>query len=538
MELNNLLHRLPESAACFLTCADPSASVYTLRLLTEGQTQFQSDILYYGAASRLPRQLPRSVFLNCVVYGEMEQPPNLGDNNSNIAVLAEGQDPFACYNALQSFFIEDQEVTDLVRRMLTAHFSNNGLQYLIDEASNSLNNPIFVIDSSYQYIARHIDSLPEDDSEYTRIMRQEMEYNSILENGVAYIQEHKIDETLGLTDRPYCHYNEYIKKKTMLGAVRIHSIHVAHVMMVEQNHPFTKVDEECFARLVLFVGQEMQKIPLYQKNKGQMYSYFLINLLTDKQPSQMVIYRRLQILHFHLLETFYVVVLQPKSGSFTGQTLDPITDQLHGVLTSNIYALYDGQLVILFNRKRAEPLGEYTEGVLRVNATLNHLSVGISNAFGDLTDIRRFYTQAESAIRYGERFSQVIEDRYLFYYWECSYLEMLDICSHEINLMNYCQPSLLDLMEYDKKSNSELMETFFAYLQNSGNTMRTAKLLCMHKNTLLYRIDRIKTILNNDLASGEDMFMYHLSFRTLIFLGIYTPKIKPQRNALERGQQE
>lgn len=539
MELKELLVRLSDKNFTYLTCADQCAAINNLQLLTDGQKSFSPDILYYGNTSLLPSDPDSGLIFNCIIYGKDSVPRRIKDwKNSNILLLSQDADPNECYNILQGFFIEEQLLTDNIRRLLMALFSNNGLQYLVDEAGAVLGNPIFVSDSSYHYIAYHCQFEPADDSEYAKIIRQELEYNSILENGIEYIQTHKIDEALQQLDQPLTHYNEYIKKNTMTGAVRIRGIIVAHVMMVEQNHPFTEMDRECFARLVLFVGQEMQKLPLYQKNKGQMYSYFLINLLTDKQPSQAVIDRRVKVLHYKMLGKFYLAVLASKNGAFTGQSVSTVADQIHMILTGNIYALHEGRMVILFNREKDASLGQYTEEILHKAAVENSLSIGISNSFEDLTEIHRFYDQALSSIKSGEMLNAHVNDSVLFHYKDYAYMEMLDLCSQHSNLMNFCHPDIQKLMEYDEHNHSDFMETLFIYLLNSENTLRTAKILCMHKNTLLYRLDRIRDILNNDLSSGEDLFMYQLSFRALLFLGLFRPKILPKRSELKKDQEE
>ncbi len=108
---------------------------------------------------------------------------------------------------------------------------------------------------------------------------------------------------------------------------------------------------------------------------------------------------------------------------------------------------------------------------------------------------------------------------------------------HALNLMNYCHPSILALVRQDEEHGSELLETLFAYLQNSANTARTAQLLNIHKNTLLYRLGRIKEVLGNDLTSGEDLFLYHLSIRVLIYLGAFEPRARPRTSASLRAKE-
>lgn len=50
------------------------------------------------------------------------------------------------------------------------------------------------------------------------------------------------------------------------------------------------------------------------------------------------------------------------------------------------------------------------------------------------------------------------------------------------------------LARYDRAHGTELMNTLFIYLQNACNTQRSAKMLSLHKNTLLYRLGRIREI--------------------------------------------
>ena len=107
-------------------------------------------------------------------------------------------------------------------------------------------------------------------------------------------------------------------------------------------------------------------------------------------------------------------------------------------------------------------------------------------------------------------------------------MELLDRANHRVNLLNYVQRAIWALREHDLSHGSELVETLYAYMQNGCSTARTALLLCLHKNTLLYRLGRIKEICGNDLTSGEDLFLFHLSIRTLIYLGLLETRTKPQ----------
>ncbi len=67
---------------------------------------------------------------------------------------------------------------------------------------------------------------------------------------------------------------------------------------------------------------------------------------------------------------------------------------------------------------------------------------------------------------------------------------------------------LKELHEVDQEGSSKLLETLREYLIQNGNTLQTAKNLFIHRNTLQYRMDRIKSIINidvNDFNTRRDL---------------------------------
>ena len=85
------------------------------------------------------------------------------------------------------------------------------------------------------------------------------------------------------------------------------------------------------------------------------------------------------------------------------------------------------------------------------------------------------------------------------------------------------------MARYDREHGTELMDTLFIYLQNACNTQRSARMLSLHKNTLLYRLGRIREILGCDLSSGEDQFMLQLSYRVLFYLDLFKSRLNISR---------
>lgn len=538
MELKELLLRLPDGSVASKRLSDPEVNIDNLGFLTPDTKRPHPSVLYFSDDVNLPEELPDEIF-NVVLFGCQEVPPVLLDSSSaNVVLLRLEYNPFSVYNCVQGFFLEEVEVTDIVRRMLTAHFSNNGLQYLIEEASRALRNPIVVVDSAYHYVARHVEGKLDPSRHVDRVLEQEFQYESVLEDGVAFIKRERLSERCAQARKPIVVHNDVLDADTMVTASIVHGVTIAHTMMIARDHPFSEVDYECMARLGLFVGQEMQKTDLYAASRGQMDSYFLVNLLNDEQPSHAVTNRRLSVLEFRPLPELYVAVVEPNHANLTPQDYDTIAMQLTGCLKNSIYASYEHALVILFTREKGAGLGDYTEKQLRKAAAVNDLSVGVSNAFDDLTHIHSHYEQARSAIRSGRMVAVFLEDGGLYHYCDYAYVQMLDLTNKQYNLLNFVHPSLMRLARYDREHGTELTDTLFIYLQNACNTQRAAKILNLHKNTLLYRLGRIREILGCDLSSGEDQFLLQLSFRVLFFLDLFKSRISISREDIQAHPSE
>ncbi|MCC6099717.1 MAG: helix-turn-helix domain-containing protein [Olsenella sp.] len=539
MELNALLERLPQDSVAEKSLSDPGATIDTIAFFTEVDDGPQPNVLYFTDDVTLPSELPDTRMYNVVLFGCDKIPSMLVESPSCNAVLLRGEvNPFSCYNQVQRFFLEDVRVTDIVRRMLTAHFSNRGLQYVVEEASRALGNPIVVVDTAFHYVARYSSAEPDATHQADRVLSQEFLYESVLEEGINFIKREKVTERCAQQSGPVVIYNDVLGANTMVTPSVVHGVTIAHTMMVERNHPFGDVDVECMARLGRFVAQEMQKTSLYVASRGQMDSYFLVNLLNDEQPSHAVTARRLSVLGFRPLPNFYVAVIRPNHADLAPHDFDSIAAQLTGCLQSSIYATYEHALVILFSREDDARLDDYTDGMLRKVAMVNDLTVGVSNAFNDLTHIRSHYEQACAAIDCGKIVSPYLDDGWLYHYCDYAYVQMLALTNRQLNLMNFVHPSVMRLARYDREHGTELMDTLFIYLQNAGNTHRAAKMLNLHKNTLLYRMGRVREILGMDLTSGEDRFLLQLSLRVLFHLDLFQSRICTRRLDFTESKRE
>ena len=78
-------------------------------------------------------------------------------------------------------------------------------------------------------------------------------------------------------------------------------------------------------------------------------------------------------------------------------------------------------------------------------------------------------------------------------------------------LSDFCEDTLGPLMDYDMRQNADLIKTLEAFFNCHGNLSQTAESLIVHRNTLLYRMNRINEIAAIDLNRPETRLALHLA---------------------------
>ncbi|PJF22624.1 MAG: hypothetical protein CUN56_05070 [Phototrophicales bacterium] len=78
-------------------------------------------------------------------------------------------------------------------------------------------------------------------------------------------------------------------------------------------------------------------------------------------------------------------------------------------------------------------------------------------------------------------------------------------------LMAFTEKTLGSLIEYDMRQHADLIKTLEAFFACHGNLSQTAEMLIVHRNTLLYRMNRINEIAELDLNRPETRLALHLA---------------------------
>ncbi|MBW3632526.1 MAG: helix-turn-helix domain-containing protein, partial [Chloroflexi bacterium] len=79
--------------------------------------------------------------------------------------------------------------------------------------------------------------------------------------------------------------------------------------------------------------------------------------------------------------------------------------------------------------------------------------------------------------------------------------------------------TLGDLLAYDRQNNAELISTLDAFFAANGSPKEAAERLGVHRNTVLYRLDRIRDITGYELDDAGVRMRLQLALHVHFALG-------------------
>jgi purine catabolism regulator len=253
-------------------------------------------------------------------------------------------------------------------------------------------------------------------------------------------------------------------------------------------------------------------------------------ILTAGASEEQAVARRASAVNYDL-EQVHVAVLFALTGDTT-RPLSSLASEFRATLLNTgidtFLCTYSGMLVALCSAdapdslRQLEHLVEEMHGNLVQSTPGIHLAAGIGRPASGLAGLRRSFSQAR------ETFSLVqtmfAGDRVLSF-GDLGVYRLLCNLQADDELKEFFSQTLAPLIQYDANHSAELVSTLEAYFSHQGNVSQTAESLYLHRNSLLYRLERISVITGLDLSDADDCFSLQLAL-----------KIRPLLNAPDSSE--
>lgn len=504
MKLIQLMEKLHSQNILWIHRAAPEAEIYQCRLLKAGLL-LNPTTLYLCT----PEQITQKMDVSGHHFLCLNRNPNFKDccqfQNADLAELHESLEPEELEAKINEILNRHIMLTQNMYQIIQILHSNLGLQALVDASYDILGNPLLVVDTSYKILASCQNAI------YGRPdLDAQRELGYLLESNISAMKQAHLYEKARAANYPYYAKEKESSEGWITALVYIHGIETAHIAAADSNHPFSEEDYEFIDFLCRIVSLELQKNDFYKTNKSMMHSFFLSELLDNHMRDMETIHRRAQSLNWIRTDYLRIMTVSDKNSVIFDQKAQLISRQMTMLFPVCHWVIYEGYIVFLIGT--ADPSTEEfrQNGRLITFLESNHLTASFSRCFHSLIDTRRFYDESLAAYQLGQRFHP--EDTLHFYTdYICQHIG--GILAEHSALANFYHPAVEKIRAYDAEHNSNLLETLKEYLTYPDNPGLAAEHLYIHKNTLFYRMSKIRELFGLNLSNGEERLILHLSLK-------------------------
>lgn len=140
------------------------------------------------------------------------------------------------------------------------------------------------------------------------------------------------------------------------------------------------------------------------------------------------------------------------------------------------------------------------------------VATGISRPAAGLHALRESYREAKDAISIAQELGEF--EKTTFYGDLKLYQLLLALKERNLeNMSRFYEETLGPLVEHDERKQSDLIRTLTGFFDANGNLAQAAKDLDVHRNTLVYRLDRISELTELDLNDADNRLILHLALK-------------------------
>ena len=146
------------------------------------------------------------------------------------------------------------------------------------------------------------------------------------------------------------------------------------------------------------------------------------------------------------------------------------------------------------------------------------LSIGIGNSCQVISDYRRGFAEAQEALQMGQNLhSEHSNDTKLqpivTHFNDLGVYRYLYKIARMDDLRDVYQDQIARIDSYDRRKNTDLLDTLETYLECAGNLTKTSERLFVHRNTLIQRLERLQSLCDIDLQERSNWLTLQVAIK-------------------------
>ncbi|OAA91149.1 PucR family transcriptional regulator [Clostridium coskatii] len=486
------------------------------KFLNNNDLPLNSKDIYLASISNLPSNISSNKIVNLLLLTNKDVPNYLKDNPMvNYIAINQDISKTKIFNELQDLFFHNEYKTNCAEKLFDALNKERDVQQILNICAEILGNPVLLADS-FLYLINYSGF---DDSIDEPVWKNYITTGHI---PLEYINQQNLNLTVQNSIAPDIMWNtSTLKHKQIIGRIRLNNTLIAYLKILEYNRKITKSD-------IMIIPIICNTLALaVEKSK---YSFFIpespietlmIHLLKGDMISEISIEEIQNQFIANQYTTYYILSFYVKTDiSDLTVKLCHVKGLINSIFHHYHTVIYNDHIVTLVTKKSPkEPIiDSYLHNAFIKLLSDNQVVAGVSRCFHNIMEIFKFHIQSIKAAKLGYKLNK--KDN-LYLYNDYAVYHLFEACSFKEKLEEFCDPSILKLINDDKENGTSYALSLYTYIQNNFDIQKTSYFMNVHYNTIKYRLQKIEDALEIDLKDSNVVFHISLSFRILGFLGYF-----------------
>lgn len=413
-------------------------------------------------------------------------------------------------NLSNDFDIQKQLKIDTQATFLEASVTMSDLNELATLLETYINYPILIANSNGRVLGKSPKTKSVEDLFFTE-KDENYDLTEIINNQTEHINKtsHPVFRTVTYKEITlnYCLYPILIK-----------DINYGFLFIPLKEKEITNYDLVIISTAVMSIALEISHQFEKERSENKQKREFLITLLEETEALDIPMLLKKHQLSLEPNYQYKVINIQLDTRNHKNKHVDhnkillellAIFENHTKLLDSNCYCVKVGPAVILLYglpnelalKRKEETEKRFIQELMEVaDYRLQQPQlITFVGRWSTLSEIKTSYDDTLSL----ELISQTKNKTYYSYTDDYYYLFLSQQIEKREAVFFY-EHYLDSLLAFDKENKSNLVETLQIYLEENRNITQSAKRLFIHRNTLLYRIDKVESLLGIDLSQSSN----------------------------------
>lgn len=407
--------------------------------------------------------------------------------------------------------MKPEEVDSAVLAISRLFFTGANAQQLLEEAQVYFGNPLIISNPNLEIIAFSKQGEIKDSTWHRIVNVGPGRYQLFKE-----LSDSGVSAKLSESSKPGLVENPSLEHRWIVGQLRSSNDYIGGIIVLEYWREFEAGDFEFIQALCEIFSYYIINNSGLKSFANPSSEFLLADLFRGKDFNPMGISEILNYVDWNQ-NLIHQVLVARSDSQFNLYNLYPIKDLMEKVDPGIKGIVFEDRIALLISLTDKRFLRSNRPVMQSIQTVLeeHHFSAGVSRTFSDIGKVHEHYLQAVAALDLSRRSEAPGRLRF---YNEFALDDALAILSKSHELSRFYDDRLVRILAYDQTYQTSYLRDVYTVVTTGGNLRQSADLLNIHRNTLNYRVEKIREVFEIDLSDPETSFALNLSLRILRFV--------------------